>query len=191
MPPGDGASVSLSAADIWRTNDNIADLNLPVGALAVLCFIFVKLPAYPRKPWTARSLFMDLDVPGFMIVAPAVVLLLLALTWGGNEYAWNSATVIGMLCGAVVIIIAFVAWEIGMGQRAMVPPSIVKLRPVATCLVIGFLQGGSMLILSYYLPLFFQAVQGIGPTNSGVNMLPTFLSQVLLSIVTGVVCKYF
>lgn len=162
------------------------DINLPVGAIATLCFIWVSIPAYPRKPWTSKTLFWDLDVPGFIILAPASVMLLLSITWGGNEYSWNSATIIGMLCGAAVNFAIFTAWEIRMKDQAMIPASIVRLRPVASSVAVSGLAGGAMLIITYFLPLWFQSVQGIDPTTSGVNLLPLFLSQVVFAVVAGI-----
>jgi MFS family permease len=168
----------------------LADINLPLGALAVACFAFIKLPTYARKPWTLRTLFWDLDTIGFIILAPACVMLLLAVQWGGNEYAWNSATVIGMLCGSVVVFAIFAVWEMRLKDQAMLPSNILKLRPVAFALLVAFLQGGGMLILSYYLPLWFQAVQNVSPTMSGVRLLPLFIGQLVAAAVVGVLSAY-
>ncbi|KAL9065886.1 MAG: hypothetical protein Q9161_007939 [Pseudevernia consocians] len=47
-----------------------------------------------------RSLHSDLDLVGFSIFAPALIMLLLALQWGGTTFAWNSSQIIGLFCGA-------------------------------------------------------------------------------------------
>lgn len=40
------------------------------------------------------------------------------------------------------------------------------------------LQMGSLLLITYYLPIWFQSVKKVGPTMSGVMILPTFLAQI-------------
>ena len=158
---------------------------MPVGGAGLICFIFVKLPPQQKKDWTTRSLFWDLDIPGFFIFAPATIMLLLALGWGGSSYPWNSATVIGLLCGAAIAYIIFIFWEARAGPRAMIPGTIMILRPVWSSTVGAFFNGGAMLVLTYYLVLWFQVTKGASPTDSGVYMLPNILAQVVLAVVSG------
>lgn len=156
----------------------------------MLCFAFIKLPAYQRKPWTAKTLFWDLDVVGFTILAPACVMLLLAIQWGGIDYAWSSATIIGMLCGSIASFASFVVWEMRMKDQAMVPQSLVRRRPLAFAVLAAYFQGGGMVIITYYLPLFFQAVDGVSPTLSGVRLLPLFLGQLITAAIVGSLSEY-
>jgi nitrate/nitrite transporter NarK len=113
-------------------------------------------------------------------------MLLLALEWGGTEYSWNSATIIGLFCGAFSVLLVFGGWEYKVGENAMIPLSILRKRVVwCSCLVIAFFFG-SLLIFSYYLPIYFQAVKGISPALSGVYLLPGMLSQMVMSVVSGI-----
>lgn len=112
-------------------------------------------------------------------------MLLMALEWGGSQYAWNSATSIGLFCGASAMVIVFLLWEYHAGDEAMIPFSMVTNRVVwSSCLVIWFLFG-AMMVYSYYLPIWFQAVKGASSLQSGVDLLPLILSQVVASIVSG------
>jgi nitrate/nitrite transporter NarK len=111
---------------------------------------------------------------------------LMALEWGGTKYPWDSATVIGLLCGAVGTFISFVVWEYRLGDEAMIPYSILQRREVwSSCLVTGFFFG-NLLIFSYYLPIYFQAVKGVNPAPSGLCILPGIASQMLMAIISGV-----
>jgi MFS family permease len=160
-------------------------INLPVGGAAVATFIFIRLPPTEKKIWTTKTLFWDLDIPGFAIFAPSSVMLLLALNWGGNDYAWNSATIIGLLCGSAAVLAIFVYWEIRQQDKAMIPPSLMKLREVYSACVTALIQGGSMLVLVYYIVLWFQVIKHASPSKSGVYTLPSFLSQVLFAALSG------
>lgn len=50
---------------------------------------------------------------------------------------------------------------------------------------------GTVFVASYYFPIYFQAVKGDGPTMSGVDLLPSILSQLLLTILTGWLSEFF
>jgi len=113
-------------------------------------------------------------------------MLLLALQWGGTKFDWGSATIIGLLCGAAANFALFVYWEYKKGDDAMIPYSMVKIRIVwCSCLLMLFFFG-IMIITPYYLAIYFQAVRGVKPTLSGVYLLPTILSQMVMAMTSGV-----
>lgn len=135
---------------------------------------------------TIRVTLEALDILGFILFAAAAIQFLLALEWGGSRDAWNSATIIGLFCGAAGTFCVFLAWEYRRGDSAMIPFSIVRRRIVwCSCLVI-FLFMGSTMITSYYMPIYFQAVRNATPAMSGVYILPAILSQILFATVSGV-----
>jgi hypothetical protein len=132
---------------------------------------------------------MELDIPGFFLFAPTTIMLLLALQWGGTKYAWSSATIIGLFCGFAANAVVFCIWEKTRGDMAMIPWSMIKQRVVwSSCIVMLFFFG-AQLIISYYLAIYFQAVKGVSPTTSGVNFLPSILSQMFMAITSGVLGK--
>jgi len=47
------------------------------------------------------------------------------------------------------------------------------------------LFGGAFFVLIFYLPLYFQSVNGVSATKSGIDVLPLILSNVIASIITG------
>ena len=62
-------------------------INLPIGAAAAALLLFTKIPDAHSKPppmEVLRTLHQKLDLVGFLIFAPAIIMLLLALQWGGN-----------------------------------------------------------------------------------------------------------
>ena len=127
-----------------------------------------------------------LDLFGFALFVPTAVQFLLALEWGGSRYVWDSATIIGLFCGAAGMFCVFLTWEYRRGDSAMIPFSMVRQKIVwCSCLVI-FLFMGSMIITSYYMPIYFQTLRNATPTMSGVYILPAILSQILFSTVSGV-----
>jgi len=155
----------------------------------VLVLLIIHIPEEPhkksRQKTTTLVTLSKLDFPGFFLFAGCAVMFLLALEWGGTAYAWRSATIIGLFCGSGVVLCLFAAWEVHVGDDAMLPPSMVSQRIVwCSCLVIFFFFG-CLLTISYYLPIYFQSVKGVSPSLSGVYVLPGILSQMLGAVTSG------
>ncbi|BCS21712.1 MDR family MFS transporter [Aspergillus puulaauensis] len=164
-------------------------INLPVGAVTAILLLFLRVPELTEKPPFSLDLVKrtipELDLIGFTLFAPAAIMALLALYYGGNEFPWDSSVVIGLFVGAGVTIIVFALWERHMGDRAMIPPSMVSHHIVYTSAINGATLVASILVAAQYLPIYFQGVRGYGPAMSGVNTLPGILSQLLTVIVSG------
>ncbi|KAI1121165.1 major facilitator superfamily domain-containing protein [Nemania abortiva] len=165
-------------------------INLPLGAVAGLALLFIRIPELTAKPPFSlrliRSIIPELDPVGFVLFVPAAVLLLLALQFGsGYEYAWNSPVIIGLLVGAVVASILFVLWEQRAGEAAIIPASMLSQRIVWTSGLQYSSLLGAIFIGTQYFPIYFQAAKGVSPALSGVYLLPSILSQLLFVMVSG------
>lgn len=71
------------------------------------------------------------------------------------------------------------------GEDATVPPRILKNRSVWAGSLYAFGTGSSFFLLVYYIPIWFQAVQGVSAVNSGIRNLPMLLAVVVASIFAG------
>ncbi|KAJ6036251.1 hypothetical protein N7540_000530 [Penicillium herquei] len=163
-------------------------LNLPIGGLAVAALLWVAVPKLNRedpKRMNFMSLFRELDIMGFLLFSPAMIIFLLALQWSGSTYLWDSAVIIGLFCGSAGNIAIFLIWEYKKGHSAMIPFQMVK-KIVIFCsgLNIFFLYANHV-VTAYYLALYFQGVRGKTPTLSGVYTLPGILRQMICGILTG------
>lgn len=89
-------------------------INIPLGALVTICLLFNDVPEAVIKPhWrdVLGTAIKSLDLIGFALISPAAIMFLLALEYGGNQYAWDSSIVFGLLVGAAVTFAVFLAWE--------------------------------------------------------------------------------
>ncbi|OJJ42585.1 hypothetical protein ASPZODRAFT_104998 [Penicilliopsis zonata CBS 506.65] len=163
-------------------------INLPCAAVAIPLLIFINIPDNAHTTSNKDSLSQllhRLDLPGFALFAGASIQLLIALNWGGTTYAWSSSTIIGLFCGSGVTVMVFIAWEHHQGLQAMVPLSLISRRVIwASCLNYGLFTG-CILLSIYFLPIYFQAIRNATPTMSGVDILPTILSNIVFSVLTG------
>ncbi|KAK4033297.1 major facilitator superfamily domain-containing protein [Parachaetomium inaequale] len=106
-------------------------INLPIGGILAIGLFRITVPDQCRKPnpWSLlRRLHLELDLLGFALIAPAAFQLLLALSWGGSKYAWNSATIIGLFCAAGVTALLWLVWDWYRGDEALIPISIIKVQ---------------------------------------------------------------
>ncbi len=114
-----------------------------------------------------------------------IVAFVTALQYGGQTKAWNSSTVVGLLVGFVAIAAAFAAWEVYQGERAMLPPRLLKQRKILVNSLYSITLSGSYFAVLYYLPIYFQSIQGVDALESGVRNLPTVISVTLALIISG------
>lgn len=129
-------------------------INLPIGGLAmiiVLLVLKVNRNTTNTVDQSFSSRFRQLDIYGTAIFLPAIVCLLLALQWGGIDYPWKSAKIIGLFVGFALMIIIFIAIQFWQGDRGTLPPRLFKDRNVVSAMAFGFFFGGGFFPLIYYL----------------------------------------
>lgn len=154
-------------------------VNLPVGlaALAVLVVAFTDVGVAPQR----RG---GVDYAGAATLVLGTGALLLALSWGGRDYAWDSPPVLGLLAGAAVLLGGFLAIE-ARAAEPIIPLDLFR-NPVVTVSVLAssFTSIG-MFGAIIFLPLFVQAVMGTSATTSGLVLAPMMLSMIGSSVVCG------
>ncbi|KIW67595.1 hypothetical protein PV04_06833 [Phialophora macrospora] len=164
-------------------------INLPIGGVVALLLFFLRIPEpEPKKParQVLSTAIMSLDLPGFVLISPAAIMFLLGLQYGGNQYAWNSSVVVGLLVGAGVTFALFLIWEHRQGDEAMVPFAMLTHRIIWSAAGNMFFLLSSILVADFYLAIYFQAIHNDSPLMSGVHMLPTTIGMVLFTMTSGV-----
>ncbi|OGM51012.1 MFS toxin efflux pump (AflT) [Aspergillus bombycis] len=162
-------------------------INLPIGGLSIAVIIFIlRVPSKSEFSGTpVLDRIKQLDLIGASLLIPAIVCLLLALQWGGNKYPWNSSRVIGLFVGFGLMIVIFTFSQIKLGDRATLPPGILKRRSVLSATMFALFFGGAFFLLVYYVPIFFQSVKGSSAMKSGIQLLPLMLATVVSSVLVG------
>lgn len=168
-------------------------INLPIGAALTVLLVLFRIPEPTTKPPPRQILgtaIKSLDLPGFFLISPAAVMFLLALQYGGTGHPWGSSVVIGLLIGAAVTFLLFLAWEYQQGDRAMVPFAMIKKRIVWSAAANLFFLLGAILVVEYYLAIYFQTVLNDTPVLSGVHLLPATLGLVLFTMISGAMSTF-
>jgi len=113
-------------------------------------------------------------------------MLLLVLQWGGIDYLWGSSRIIGLLVAAGIGFVAFGLWQWRKGEEALTPLYIIANRGVAASIGVMFFLSGALLVHTYYLPYWFQAVLGRTPLQSGVDLAPYVATNFAFSMIAGI-----
>ncbi|KAL5407552.1 hypothetical protein PMIN04_011687 [Paraphaeosphaeria minitans] len=165
-------------------------INLPVGGVTcILLLLFFHPSQSTRGQGGFLTRVLRLDLVGNFILTVTVVMLLLALQWGGIKYGWGSSRIIGLLTASGVGFVIFGLWQHRKGAEALTPLYIMAKRGVAAGIGVMFFLSGAFLVHSYYLPYWFQAVRGRTPVQSGVDVTPYVATTFVFSMVAGIIVR--
>lgn len=153
-------------------------VNLPLGIPVIFLIAFL----FPKINPEVES--RKLDYAGMVALILAVVPTLLALSWGGAQYAWTSPMVVAPLAFGLAMAAAFVFIE-SRAESPIMPLEIYRNPMVAVSLIATFLTGFGMFGGIIFIPLFFQGVLGASATSSGGFLTPMMLGVVFGASVSG------
>jgi EmrB/QacA subfamily drug resistance transporter len=172
----DHGTVTLAGHVIagWRW---VFYINLPLSLLS-LFMIIVKMPKMSHQ---AKG---KIDFIGAALIIATVVPLLLALTFGGHQYAWTSPQEVGLFGGSLAGLVAYIFAE-RFASDPILPIELFKNRVFSTANLAGFLVSMSFMSTVAFLPLFQQLGQGVAATTSGLSQLPLMAGIIGSSILSG------
>ena len=152
-------------------------INVPV-ALLILPFAIKLLPSVAA---TAKPVF---DTLGIVFISLGSAGLILATSWGGIQYAWSSPTIIGLVVGAVICLVAFV-WAEHRAAEPILPLRLFRENVFSVSSTLSFIVGFALLGTMTFLPTFLQYCEGVSATMSGIRMLPMVAGLIVASVGAG------
>jgi EmrB/QacA subfamily drug resistance transporter len=153
-------------------------VNLPLSLIALFVLIY-------KMPVLTHRVPGRVDFLGAILIVATFVPLLLALSWAGREYAWNSPLILGLFAGSALGLAAFLIAE------AIVPNPILSLalftnKVFATSNAARFITNMAFMGLVTFLPLYMQLGQGVAATVSGLTLLPLMVGLIGSAAVSGI-----
>ncbi|KAF3387477.1 Vacuolar membrane amino acid uptake transporter fnx2 [Penicillium rolfsii] len=159
--------------------------------MCILAFIAVslmlKLPAQESSHWKAK--LRRVDFLGAIVLVGAVLGFLLGLDRGSNV-SWTLPLTIASLSVSVVLFIAFILVEIYLAAEPFAPGHIIFNRTFFALYCCNFFSFGGWLAALFYIPLYFQAVDGVSATTAGLRLLPCILAGVSGSLFSGFIMRW-
>jgi EmrB/QacA subfamily drug resistance transporter len=158
----------------WRW---IFYINLPLGFLALSAIaarLHLPVKRSPHK----------IDFLGASLLAVSVVTLLLGTVWGGVDYPWDSAQIIGLFGIAVASALLFI-WREKHAREPILPLNLFRGSIFSVSSLLSFIIGIVMFGALIFLPQYQQLVRGDSATKSGLMLLPMVAGLMLASIGSG------
>ncbi|MGW2592272.1 MDR family MFS transporter [Streptomyces sp. NPDC001515] len=152
-------------------------VNVPIAILVVIA----AARTIPAVKAAGRPV---IDYLGIAMVTVGASALILATSWGGNEYAWGSGVIIGLFVLGLAALAAFCLVEF-RAKEPMLPMRLFRNPVFTVCSILSFIVGFAMLGAMIFLPTYLQYVDGDSATLSGVRTLPMVVGLLAASIFSG------
>jgi EmrB/QacA subfamily drug resistance transporter len=163
--------------------ESIFLLNVPLGAVSLVVAFFSITET--RDADSGRGL----DPAGVVLLSGS----LFALAWGlikSQSHGWGSAYTLGFLAAALVLMSAFILWEMRV-KVPLIPLELFKSRSFSAGVVLVILGLFSMYGVLFFMTLYLQRVHGYSPVAAGVRLLPLTAVFSLSSPLGGVLTARF
>ncbi|MEP9361741.1 MDR family MFS transporter [Nocardioides sp. CN2-186] len=165
---------TILGIDGWRW---VFLVNVPIG-IAALAVVFRTLhihhtPRHLRIDWWGAVALVVGLVP------------LLTVAEQGRYWGWDSPRSLACYVIGVIGVIGFVLAERMMGEAALIPLRLFRIRPAAVSIAASLTVGVAMFGGIMLLPLYMQIVHGASPTEAGLLTLPMVAGMMVGSIGSG------
>ena len=186
------------AIERYRSDGDLVQISTAAGKDGIKRRIVVKArDAGARPDWIAFALTNAnlkrlprherrhrLDYPGAALMVAGSVTLLLALSWGGVRYPWDSAPVLALLAGAAVLGGGFAA-RLATAPEPLIPTEVLRDRVVYSATLAACFAMGTFIGLTIYVPIFLEGVIGLSASESGVALVPLMIGTVTGATLSG------
>ncbi|KAI9862336.1 MAG: hypothetical protein M1813_004812 [Trichoglossum hirsutum] len=164
---------------------------LPQAPLTLVAFISVyfilDLPKLDDSHW--KDKLRRVDFAGAFVLVSAVFTLLLGLDTGSN-ISWAKPLAYGSLSASLCLFIFFAIVEMKMASEPFAPGHIIFDRSLFACFLCNAFSFGGWIAAIFYVPLFYQAVEGLSATQAGVRLLPAIAAGVTGSLFAGFLMQH-
>ncbi|QIW98594.1 hypothetical protein AMS68_004112 [Peltaster fructicola] len=159
------------AATNWRF------IYLLLGLIAVLAFIvlaiFYKPPPRPASQLSKMQLLARIDYIGCLLSISGVVLFLVGINFGGQDYAWNSGVVIACLTSGLALLVIFGIYEKWIVKYPMFPARLIqKKRHFFAVSVLCLTSGVNFVPLTVFWTIQTFSVYGANFSDAGRWLMP-------------------
>jgi EmrB/QacA subfamily drug resistance transporter len=143
--------------------ESVFFLNVPIGIVA-----FLVATRTVRESVSEQQ--RRLDLPGLALGTSALFLVTYALI-EANEMGWTDPLILSSLVGFVVLLVAFLVWEM-RSPNAMMPLSLFRIPAFSAGNAVAFSVSLGMFATFFFLSLYMQTIRGYTAFEAGVRFLP-------------------
>ena len=110
------------------------------------------------------------------------------LSWGGLEYPWASAPILGLAAGGVALL-AVLAWHERRDADPLLPPRMFANPVFVSGVALAFLASLGLFAGTFMLPLYFQLLRGADAGASGLLVMPFLVTTTIGAYLAGSVAR--
>ncbi|PHH91922.1 hypothetical protein CDD83_9789 [Cordyceps sp. RAO-2017] len=159
----------------------------PLCAAAWLAVYFVlDLPPTSHDHWLSK--LRRVDFLGALTLVSAVFALLVGLDSGPN-LGWTNPVTISSLGLTIPLFALFILTEVRIAANPFAPARIIFDPNLFACYLANFFGNAGYYGTVFFLPLYFQAVEGYSATMSGILLVPAMICNVVASLAGGWIMK--
>ncbi|GAA4971872.1 MDR family MFS transporter [Nonomuraea thailandensis] len=133
---------------------------------------------------TVRRANVSIDYWGATLIAAGVSILLIWVTFVGNDFDWLSWQT-AALAGGGVVLLALATWVESVVREPVVPLHVIRRRTPALAILASLAVGMAMFGGSVFLGQYFQIGRGFSPTEAGLLTIPMMAGVLLSSTISG------
>ena len=151
-------------------------LNVPIG--------IALLPIARTQLAESRGSGSKLDLPGVLLASVGLFGIVLGVV-RGNAHGWTSMTVLPPMLLGVVLVAAFVGWELRGAREPMLPMGLFRSRGFAMTNAASLLMFFGMFGSIFLIAQFLQVVQHYSPLQAGIRTLPWTAMPIVITPIAG------
>ncbi|KAK2467210.1 hypothetical protein APHAL10511_000759 [Amanita phalloides] len=162
-------------------------LQVPLGVIAFVSVLFtLRLPT--PKSSTLSENIKRIDIGGATTLVFAIFFLLVGLDRGGN-ISWSDWLTASSLVASAVFATLFVYIEVSIASEPFAPARIVSNRSLLPCYITGFFGAPASATLVFYVPLFYQAVEGKTASESSIWLITNVIASLAGTVLSGYIMQ--
>ncbi|GFF96182.1 putative HC-toxin efflux carrier TOXA [Aspergillus udagawae] len=170
-------------------------INLLIGALCAPVYLFLLPSKDPRPGVALKERSREMDIVGAALQMAALTTFVLAISWGGVAYPWNSGQVIGLFVASGVLFVVLGLQQVFLVfttiERRIIPVQFFGSRTVLVLFASTAAAGASAFVPIYMIPLYFQFTRGDAALDAGVRLLPFIILMVATILTNGALLSKF
>lgn len=158
-------------------------INLPIGGATFIILLMGFNP--PKVKGNIKDRLKKIDYMGTFLLTTGLVLILLALSFGGEEFNWKSGYIIQNFIVGGFLVIAFLVWTFKYAPNPMILSIFIKNFTILCACISAFANFAVFIALITYLATYFQVVFNKSAFKSSIAILPMIVSVVVASMLNG------
>ncbi|KAJ5689705.1 MFS general substrate transporter [Penicillium macrosclerotiorum] len=151
-------------------------INLLFGAVVIPAYFYLIPSNNPAPGISLRDKIITFDWLGAILSTGGFVKLIVATNFGGDMYAWNSGTIIGLFVVSGVLWLLLILQQsleiLTTVENRMFPVHLLRNKEAVLLSLLASCGGSIAYVTVYYIPLYYQFTRGDSAIRTAERILP-------------------